>query len=172
MRKPPTERRLERARSQLAAARARLAAAEVVDELLDAYLERVIRRLEAWIDHPPHDARGGMHFAHALDAFLEILELEWLPAERRERSEWTEEELALFEDLAQQRRIMVSENNSVPPGPARYLLSLADLALESLQVFSVYENEIGRLWSLAILGDLTRGPSEAGAEEKGEGWVC
>lgn len=67
---------------------------------------------------------------------------------------------------------MAFENTWVPPGPARYLLSLADLALESLQVFSVYENDRGRMRCVAILGDLTRERSEAEDSERSEGWVC
>ncbi len=132
---------------------------------------RVHTRLEALFDNPPTDVHAGWILGAAFHFLIPILDLDWLPAERRKESELTEELLTSFRSIREERNRLELENSFVPPGAARYKLAVIDLLLETLQVLVLYPNHDLELACVAVLGDILNAEKPKNEEASPPAWV-
>ena len=165
-----TSQELAAGRRAMAEARPRIEKLKIEDEELEAYLLRIVTRLEALIDHPPMGS-GARILRRALEVFLPILELDWVPAEPRYLSELPAEDQARIEKLRQERRLMAFQNSSVPPGDDRYKLALIDLLVESLAIFILYSHRKAEHRCLAMLMDLLEKETPTKSVPAAKVWV-
>ncbi len=161
---------LEQTRKSLADARCKVEGLSIADEKLEAYLLRIVNRLEALVENPPVGT-GERILEQALAVFLPILELDWVSVESSDRSELAPADRQRIEKLRQERRLMAFQNSSVPLGDARYKLALIDLLVESLAIFIIYRNQDTELACLGLLMNLLEKDPPVADRQQGPVWV-